>query len=62
LLFIIFVDGSLLYERVPNKPEIDRLPVTPPIQPALQTQHNILKRTRPAFDEINGADGKLSLK
>lgn len=52
-------DGSLLYERVPNKPEVDRLPVTPPVQPALQTQQNILKRTRPPFDEINGADGGL---
>ncbi|XP_001602629.2 metastasis-associated protein MTA3 isoform X2 [Nasonia vitripennis] len=49
-------DGSLLYERIPNKPEVDRLPVTPPVQPALQTQQNLLKRPRPAFDEINGAD------
>ncbi|XP_011500934.1 PREDICTED: metastasis-associated protein MTA3 isoform X2 [Ceratosolen solmsi marchali] len=50
-------DGSLLYEKVPNKPEVDRLPVTPPIQPTLQAQQNILKRTRPPFDESNGADG-----
>ncbi|XP_024935957.1 metastasis-associated protein MTA3 isoform X3 [Cephus cinctus] len=51
-------DGSLLYERVPNKPEVDRLPLTPPQpQPAMQTQQTILKRTRPPFDEINGSDG-----
>ncbi|XP_043274073.1 metastasis-associated protein MTA3 isoform X2 [Venturia canescens] len=51
-------DGSLLYERVPNKPEVDRLPVTPPQpQPAMQAQQTILKRTRPPFDEINGSDG-----
>lgn len=56
-----FTDGSLLYERIPNKPEVDRLPVTPPVQPALQTQQNLLKRTRPAFDEINGAEGKYIL-
>ncbi|XP_033218387.1 uncharacterized protein LOC117173850 [Belonocnema kinseyi] len=50
-------DGSLLYERVPNKPELDRLPLTPPQpQPAMQAQQTILKRTRP-FDEINGSDG-----
>jgi metastasis-associated protein MTA len=51
-------DGSLLYERVPNKPEVDRLPPTPPQpQPASQPQQTILKRTRPPFDEINGSDG-----
>lgn len=51
-------DGSLLYERVPNKPEVDRLTVTPPQpQPAMQAQQTILKRTRPPFDEINGSDG-----
>ncbi|KAF7381417.1 hypothetical protein HZH66_013811 [Vespula vulgaris] len=51
-------DGSLLYERVPNKPEVDRLTLTPPqVQPAMQTQQTILKRTRPPFDEINGSDG-----
>ncbi|KAL6423254.1 hypothetical protein ACFW04_010131 [Cataglyphis niger] len=50
-------DGSLLYERVPNKPEVDRLTLTPPQpQPVMSTQQNILKRTRP-FDEINGSDG-----
>lgn len=49
-------DGSLLYERVPNKPELDRLPTPPQPQPAMQTQQPILKRTRP-FDEINGSDG-----
>ncbi|KAL0118696.1 hypothetical protein PUN28_009393 [Cardiocondyla obscurior] len=48
-------DGSLLYERVPNKPEVDRLTLTPP-QPVMSTQQNILKRPRP-FDEINGSDG-----
>ncbi|XP_015440276.1 PREDICTED: metastasis-associated protein MTA3 isoform X2 [Dufourea novaeangliae] len=51
-------DGSLLYERVPNKSEVDRLPVTPPQpQPNMQPQQTILKRTRPPFDEINGSDG-----
>ncbi|XP_034192625.1 metastasis associated 1-like isoform X2 [Osmia lignaria lignaria] len=51
-------DGSLLYERVPNKAEVDRLTVTPPQpQPSMQTQQTILKRTRPPFDEINGSDG-----
>ncbi|XP_078034789.1 metastasis associated 1-like isoform X2 [Augochlora pura] len=51
-------DGSLLYERVPNKSEVDRLPVTPPQpQPSMPTQQTILKRTRPPFDEINGSDG-----
>ncbi|CAL7949605.1 unnamed protein product [Xylocopa violacea] len=51
-------DGSLLYERVPNKSEIDRLTVTPPQpQPTMQAQQTILKRTRPPFDEINGSDG-----
>lgn len=50
-------DGSLLYERVPNKPEVDRLTLTPPQpQPVMSTPQNILKRTRP-FDEINGSDG-----
>ncbi|XP_070159519.1 metastasis-associated protein MTA3 isoform X2 [Polyergus mexicanus] len=51
-------DGSLLYERVPNKPEVDRLTVTPPQpQPVMSTQQqNIMKRARP-FDEINGSDG-----
>lgn len=56
-----FTDGSLLYERVPNKPEVDRLTLTPPqVQPAMQTQQTILKRTRPPFDEINGSDGKFN--
>ncbi|XP_036145307.1 metastasis-associated protein MTA3 isoform X2 [Monomorium pharaonis] len=50
-------DGSLLYERVPNKPEVDRLALTPPQpQSVMSTQQNILKRPRP-FDEINGSDG-----
>lgn len=50
-----------MYERVPNKPEVDRLPPTPPQPqinpPASQPQQTILKRSRP-FDEINGSDGK----
>ncbi|XP_053597085.1 metastasis-associated protein MTA3 isoform X2 [Microplitis demolitor] len=51
-------DGSLLYDRVPNKPEVDRLPPTPPQpQPPIQPQQTILKRSRPAFEEINGSDG-----
>ncbi|XP_032674709.1 metastasis-associated protein MTA3 isoform X3 [Odontomachus brunneus] len=50
-------DGSLLYERVPNKPEVDRLAITPPQpQPVMPTQQTIMKRTRP-FDEVNGSDG-----
>ncbi|XP_011647298.1 metastasis-associated protein MTA3 isoform X2 [Pogonomyrmex barbatus] len=50
-------DGSLLYERVPNKPEVDRLTLTPPQpQPVMSTQQNILKRPR-SFDEVNGSDG-----
>ncbi|XP_044597073.1 metastasis-associated protein MTA3 isoform X3 [Cotesia glomerata] len=54
-------DGSLLYERVPNKPEVDRLPPTPPQpQPPIQPQQTILKRSRPAFEEINGSDGFYS--
>ncbi|XP_011352296.1 metastasis-associated protein MTA3 isoform X2 [Ooceraea biroi] len=51
-------DGSLLYERVPNKPEVDRLTLTPPQpqpQPVIPVQQNIMKR--PRFDEINGSDG-----
>ncbi|XP_071868907.1 metastasis associated 1-like isoform X2 [Bombus fervidus] len=51
-------DGSLLYERVPNKSEVDRLTVTPPQpQPSMQAQQTIMKRPRPPFDEINGSDG-----
>lgn len=51
-------DGSLLYERVPNKSDVDRLTITPPQpQPSMQVQQTILKRTRPPFDEINGSDG-----
>ncbi|XP_066594066.1 metastasis-associated protein MTA3 isoform X3 [Prorops nasuta] len=54
-------DGSLLYERVPNKPEVDRLTITPPQpQPTMQAQQTILKRTRPPYDEINGSDGFYS--
>ncbi|XP_058790957.1 metastasis-associated protein MTA3 isoform X2 [Phymastichus coffea] len=51
-------DGSLLYERVPNKSDVvDRLSATPPVPPILQTPQNTLKRTRAPFDELNGADG-----
>lgn len=58
-VYTLITDGSLLYERVPNKPEVDRLTLTPPQpQPVMSTQQNILKRTRP-FDEINGSDGKF---
>jgi len=56
-----YADGSLLYERVPNKPEVDRLTLTPPQpQSVIPTQQNILKRAR-AFDEVNGSDGKFLL-
>lgn len=54
-----FLDGSLLYERVPNKPEVDRLTITPPQAAPMQAQQTILKRTRPPFDEINGSDGEF---
>ncbi|XP_048507580.1 metastasis-associated protein MTA3 isoform X3 [Athalia rosae] len=55
-------DGSLLYERVPNKPEAERLPLTPPQTQtsSLQTSQTILKRSRPPFDEVNGSDGLYS--
>ncbi|XP_044011912.1 metastasis-associated protein MTA3 isoform X2 [Aphidius gifuensis] len=54
-------DGSLLYERIPNKPEVEKIPSTPPQpqllnQSASQPQQTLLKRPRP-FDEINGSDG-----
>jgi hypothetical protein len=56
---LCYADGSLLYERVPNKPEVDRLTLTPPQpQSVIPTQQNILKRAR-AFDEVNGSDGKF---
>jgi len=56
---LCYADGSLLYERVPNKPEVDRLALTPPQpQSVIPTQQNILKRPRP-FDEVNGSDGKF---
>lgn len=56
---VIYIDGSLLYERVPNKPDVDRLTLTPPQpQSVIPTQQNILKRPR-QFDEVNGSDGKF---
>lgn len=42
-------DGSLVYERVPNKPEAERIP--------LNNMSPSLKR-RP-YDEMNGIDSKL---
>lgn len=42
-------DGSLMYERVPNKPEAEKL--------ALNNMSPSLKRR--AYDEINGMDGKF---
>ena len=60
IMSFIVIDGSLLYERVPNKSEVDRLTVTPPQpQPSMQVQQTIMKRPRPPFDEINGSDGKF---
>lgn len=53
------IDGSLLYERVPNKSDVDRLTITPPQPQPMQVQQTILKRPRPPFDEINGSDGKF---
>lgn len=55
------LDGSLLYERIPNKPEVERIPLTPPqAAPAMQAQQTILKRTRPPFEETNGSDGECA--
>lgn len=44
-------DGSLLYERVPNKPEAERIPLNN-ISPSLK---------RKAYEEMNGVDGKLNI-
>lgn len=44
-------DGSLLYERVPNKPEVEKI--------CLNNMSPSLKRR--ACDEVNGVDSKLSL-
>lgn len=41
-------DGSLLYERVPNKPEADKIPLNN-MSPSLK---------RRAYDEMNGIDSK----
>lgn len=42
-------DGSLMYERVPNKPEADKL--------SLNNMSPSLKRR--AYEELNGMDGKF---
>ncbi|KAL1110311.1 hypothetical protein AAG570_007844 [Ranatra chinensis] len=39
-------DGSLLYERIPNKPDVDKL-----------SSNNISSLKRKPFDEVNGLDG-----
>lgn len=41
-------DGSLLYERVPNKPEAEKIPLNS-MSPSLK---------RRAYDEMNGMDSK----
>lgn len=41
-------DGSLLYERVPNKPEAEKIPLNN-MSPSLK---------RRAYDEMNGVDSK----
>jgi metastasis-associated protein MTA len=43
-------DGSLLYERVPNKPEADKIPLNN-MSPSLK---------RRAYDEMNGIDSKYT--
>lgn len=45
----LFSDGTLLYERVPNKPEAEKAAMNN-ISPSL------LKRR--AYEEVNGMDGK----
>jgi metastasis-associated protein MTA len=46
---INFSDGSLLYERIPNKPDVDKA-----------TPNNITATLkRKPYDEVNGIDGKL---
>ena len=47
--FTLFSDGTLLYERVPNKPEAEKAALNN-ISPSL------LKRR--AYEEVNGMDGK----
>lgn len=42
-------DGSLIYERIPNKPEVEKMPINN-MSPSLK---------RKAYDEINGMDGKF---
>lgn len=46
--FILIADGSLVYERVPNKPEAEKIPLNN-ISPHLK---------RRAIDEVNGMDGE----
>jgi len=43
-----FADGSLMYERVPNKPEAEKVSLNY-VAPHLK---------RRAYDEVNGLDGK----
>lgn len=45
-------DGSLLYERVPNKPEADKVPLNN-MSPSLK---------RRAYDEMNGIDGRYHMQ
>lgn len=43
-------DGSLMYERVPNKPEAEKIPLNN-MSPSLK---------RRAYEEMNGMDSKYS--
>lgn len=47
----IFADGTLLYERVPNKPEAEKAALN-------NVSASLLKRR--AFEEVNGMDGKIN--
>lgn len=46
----LFADGSLMYERVPNKPEAEKAALNNLSSPSLKRRN---------FEEMNGMDGKL---
>jgi hypothetical protein len=50
-------DGSIIYERVPNKPEAEK-PATAQ-QPSINnvSPSSLLKRR--AYEELNGMDGEI---
>lgn len=47
-MIFFYIDGSLLYERVPNKPEAEKIPLNS-LSPSLK---------RRSYEDINGVDGK----